>query len=250
MVKQIVAKHPHLNPGIQYNFADLFAEIENPSIVYTEIKDSDLKKSYLQHIKNFLPDWADIYIKLFPTVLTTDIIDSLLREGYTDKVKSLTLACFDNYRDYREAVIWFFKNAQEADWFKEIAIPYEKQLIALIHVLDVTFREIANHRETTENRKINRQVHTILFGKDALLETYILASDVDTITRLYTLIDDVKDLDPAVKMHLRNKILEIHKGFKFFGTEEKTVVSRGLIVTSKMMEEKKKQLQNIVDVDT
>ncbi len=249
VVKQIVAKHPHLNPGIQYNFADLFAEIENPSIVYTEIKDSDLKKSYLQHIKNFLPDWADIYIKLFPTVLTTDIIDSLLREGYTDKVKSLTLACFDNYRDYREAVIWFFKNAQEADWFKEIAIPYEKQLIALIHVLDVTFREIANHRETTENRKINRQVHTILFGKDALLETYILASDVDTITRLYTLIDDVKDLDPAVKMHLRNKILEIHKGFKFFGTEEKTVVSRGLIVTSKMMEEKKKQLQNIVDVD-
>jgi transcription elongation factor GreA len=249
VVKQIVAKHPHLNPGIQYNFAELFDEIEDPSVVYTAIKDNDLKRSYLQHIKNFLPDWDEVYVKLFPTVLTSEIIEALIKEGFTDKVKSLAILCFDNYRDYREAVIWFFKNAQDLDWFKELGIPYEKQLIALIHILDVTYREIANHRETTENRKINRQVQTILFGKDNLLETYILQNDVDTITRLYTLVDDVKDLDPAIKMHLRNKILENHKGFKFFGSEEKTVVSRGLIVTSKMYEEKKKLLQNIVDVD-
>jgi len=249
VVKQIVAKHPHLNPGIQYNFAELFEEIEDPSVVYTAIKDNDLKRSYLQHIKNFLPNWADVYIKLFPTVLSAEIIDALINEGYTDKVKALAVMCFDNYRDYREADIWFFKNAQEAEWFKELAVPYEKQLITLIHILDITYREIANHRETTENRKINRQVQSILFGKDNLLEVYILKNDVDTITRLYTLVDDVKDLDPAIKMHLRNRILENHKGFKFFGSEEKTVVSRGLIVTSKMYEEKKKQLQNIIDVE-
>ncbi len=249
VVKQIVAKHPHLNPGLQFNFSDLFSEIENPSLVYTAIKDNDLKRSYLMHIKNFLPDWADVFVKLFPTVLSNEIIDALIREGYTDKVKALAALSYENYRDYREAVIWFFKNAQDADWFKELSIPYEKQLITLIHILDVTFREIANHRETTENRKINRQIQTILLGKDNLLESYMLKSDVDTITRLYTLIDDVKDLDPAEKMKLRNKILEIHKGFKFFGVEEKTVVTRGLIVTSKMFEEKKKTLQNIIEVE-
>jgi transcription elongation factor GreA len=249
VVKQIVAKHPHLNPGIQYNFAELFADIEDPSVVYTAIKDNDLKKSYLQHIKNFVPDWADVLVKLFPTVLSAELIDVLLREGYAQKVKELVTLCFENYRDHREAAIWFFKNAQDTEWFKEVNIPYEKQLITLIHILDITYREIANHRDTTENRKINRQVQTLLFSKDNLLETYILKNDVDTITRLYTLVDDVKDLDPALKMHLRNKILEQHKGFKFFGTEEKTVVSRGLIVTSKMYEEKKKILQNIIEVE-
>jgi len=249
VVKQIIAKHPHLNPGIQYNFAELFEEIEDPSIVYSAIKDNDLKRSYLQHIKNFLPNWADLYIKLFPTVLSFEIIETLVREGFTAKVKDLAIVCFENYRDYREAAIWLFKNSQETDWFKEVGIPYEKQLITLIHILDITYREISNHRETTENRKINRQVQTLLFGKDNLLENYILQNDVDTITRLYTLVDDVKDLDPAIKMHLRNKILEEHKGFKFFGTEEKTVVSRGLMVTSKMYDEKKRQLQNIIDVD-
>jgi len=249
VVKQIVAKHSHLNPGMQYNFNELFDEIEDPSTVYLAIKDNDLRRSYLLHIKNFLPNWTDVYIRLFPAVLTPEIVAALVEEGCSDKLKALAITCFDNYRDYREAVIWFFKNAQEADWFIGAGVPYEKQLITLIHILDLTYREIANHRETTENRKINRQVQTILFGKDNLLETYILKNDVDTITRLYTLVDDVKDLDPAIKMHLRNKVLEQHKGFKFFGTEEKTVVSRGLIVTSKMYEEKKKQLQNIIDVD-
>lgn len=249
VVKQLVAKHPHLNPGLQYNFAELFSEIEDPSSVYIALKDSGLKRSYLQDIKNFLINWPDIYVKLFPSVLSVDIIQSLVLDGYTEKVQTLADLCFDNYRDYREGAIWFFKNSQEADWFKELNIPYEKQLITLIHILDITYREIANHRETTENRKINRQVLNILFGKDALLENYILKSDVDTITRIYTLIDDVKDLDPSLKMNLRNKILENHKGFKFFGSEEKTVVSRGLIVTSRMLEEKKKQLQQIIEVE-
>lgn len=249
VVRQITMKHPHLNPGIPFQFAELFADIENPSNVYTALKDPELRRQYLLSIKNFLHNWYDVYIKLFPTVLSDEIITPLINEGYTKHVQNLVLECFENYRDYREAVIWFFKNAQNRDWFTTLAIPYEKQLITLIHVFDITFREIENHRDTTENRKINRQIQQLLFGKDSLIENYILSSDVDTITRLYTLVDDVKDLDSAIKMHLRNKILEKHKGFKFYGSEEKTIVSKGLIVTSRMYEEKKKVLQNIIDVE-
>lgn len=249
VVKQIIAKHSHLAINMQYNFAELFAEIEDPSVVYTAIKDNDLKRSYLLHIKNFVTNWVEVYIKLFPAVLNSDVINILIDEGATDRIKTLVLYCFENYRDYREAVIWFFKNAQECEWFQAAGIPYEKQLITLIHILDLTFREIANHRETTENRKINRQVQNLLFGKENTLELYMLKNDIDTINRLYTLIDDVKDLDPSLKMQLRNRILEQHKGFKFYGTEEKTIVSRGLIVTSRMFDEKQKQLQNIIEVD-
>ncbi len=249
IVKQIIARHPHMNVPLPHTFAELFEGVEDPSTVYTAIKNADLKRSYLQNIKLFVTDWVNVFIRLFPTVLSSEIIDTLFKEGVTDKLGELAELCFENYRDYRQAVIWLFKNAQDLDWFKELGIPYEKQLITLIHILEVTFREIANQRDTTENRKINRQVQTILFGKDTMLENYMLQSDVDTITRLYTLIDDVRDLDPALKMNLRNRILEKHKGFKFYGTEEKTVVTRGLIVTSRMLEEKKKLLQQIIDVD-
>lgn len=250
VVRQIVVKHPHLNPGIPYQFSELFAEVEDPSAVYSALKDSNLKKQFLSSIKNYLYNWAEIYVKLFSTVLSDDIINPLIEEGYTDKLKDLVVTSFENYRDYREAVIWFFKNAQNKEWFTAVDISYEKQLIILIHILDLTYREIENHRDTTENRKINRQVLQLLFGtKENHIENYILEKDVDTITRLYTLVNDVKDLDPAIKMHLRNKILEKHKGFKFYGSEEKSVISKGLIVTSKMLEEKRKIMQNIIEVE-
>lgn len=248
VVKKIVENHPHMNPGMQYNFAQLFGEIEDPSSLFLALKDADLKKAYLQHIKNFIPEWAEIYITLFPTVLSADVIAVLLKEGYEQKVKQLALDSFNNYREYREAIIFFYKNSREEEWFQSLGITHEKMLITLIHILDVTYREIANHRDTTENRKINRQVQIILFKDDTLLK-FMMERDVDTITRLYTLIDDVKDLDPAEKLKLRNRILEKYASFKFFGSEEKVVVQRGLLVTAKMYEEKKKQLQNLIDVE-
>ncbi len=247
VVKEVAAEHPHLNLSVQYNFAELFSKIEDYSLVYSQIKDSNLRRSYLQHIKNFVPQWADVYAKLFPEILSTEIIEALLKNGYEDKVKEIAALSFENYRNYREAVVWFFKNVQGEEWFSSLEIPYEKQLITLIHILDITFKEIANHKNTVENKKINRQIISVLFGKDNLLEEYMLDNDTDTITRLYTLVDDVKDLAPALKMQLRNKILEKHKDFKFYGIQEKTDTAQGLLVTSKMMEEKQKELRRLID---
>jgi len=251
VVRRITAAHPHLDPGIQYTFAQLFAEIENPNAMYSALKDTKntfLRKDFLSCIKTLLSDWADVYIRLFPTVLQGDMLTALIAEGHISKVKQLVVNCFENYRDYREAVIFFFKECQEEEWFNEVNISYEKQIITLIHIIDLTYREIANHRDTTENRKINRQIQVLLFKNDTLLN-YFMKSDVDTITRLYTLIDDVKDLDPSIKMNMRNKILEKNPGFKSFGTEEKTVATKGLIVTSKMYESKKQQLDHITSVE-
>ena len=48
---------------------------------------------------------------------------------------------------------------------------------------------------------------------------------------------------------IRNKILEKNPDFKFYGTEEKTVTAKGLIVTSKMYELKQGQLEHIIHVE-
>ena len=81
------------------------------------------------------------------------------------------------------------------------------------------------------------------------LEHFLSESDVDTIERVYTLVSDVKDLDPAIKMQLRRRITERFPDFKITGDEEKTVVSRGLIVTAAKYEEKQKLLQEILEVE-
>ena len=248
VMSKLTAALPHLSVTQHHNFAELFAQIEDPAAIYCGIENKELRSAYLRNIKNLVPDWSDQYIRLFPVVLSTEVLNPLLEE-YPEKVKELVLTCFKDYKEYREAVIWFFKNAQEEQWFKDLNIDYEHEIIVLIHILDITYREIASRRNTTENRKINKQIHTILFGKEALLENFILDHDEDAVTRLYTLVSDIKDLDPPIKMQLRNRILEKYKNFKFFDEVEKTVSGRGLIVTSKMLEEKKKELQRLIEVE-
>ena len=248
VVSKLTTALPHLSAAKHHNFAELFAQIENPAAIYTALENKELRSAYLRNIKNLVSDWSDQYIRLFPVVLSVEVLNPLLEE-YPEKVKELVLTCYKDYKEYREAVIWFFKNAQAEQWFKDLHIDYEHQIIVLIHILDITYREIASRRNTTENRKINKQIHTILFGKDALLENFILKHDEDTITRLYTLVSDIKDLDAPIKMQLRNRILEKYKNFKFFDEAEKTVTGRGLIVTSKMLDEKKKELQRLMEVE-
>ncbi|MDR2101190.1 MAG: transcription elongation factor GreA [Treponema sp.] len=248
LVKDLAAQYPHLGTGLQLNFVDLFNSIEDVPALFLNFKDNKLKEEFLHHIKLFIPDWADIYVKLFPYALNHSIILNLEKEGYEDKLVAMTAYCFENFREYREAVVWLFKNSGETAWYKKAGIPFEKQLITLIHIMDITYREIENHRDTSENRKINKQVYTILF-KEGLLSSFIDEADADTIIRIYTFIEDVKDLDPADKIKLKSRIQDKYPNFKFFGDTEKTVITRGLMVTSAMYEEKQRQLAHIMDVE-
>ncbi|MDR2501128.1 MAG: transcription elongation factor GreA [Treponema sp.] len=246
LVKQLAAQYPHLSAGLSLNFIELFEAIEDVPALFVNLKDAKLKEEFLHHIKLFVPSWPDMYVKLFPHALNRSIIESLEKEGHEDKLIGMIQHCFENFRENREAVVWIYKNLNRAAWFEKAGISFEKQLITLIHLLDITYREIENHRDTTENRKINKQVYTILF-KDKALNSYIDTADTDTILRIFTFIEDVKDLDPADKMKLRNHILDRHPSFKFFGDPKKTVITRRLMVTQAKYEEKKRQLARLTD---
>jgi transcription elongation factor GreA len=249
LVKEILAQYPHSGITLPFNFLEIFEPIEDVAELFNKIKDSKLKEDFLHHIKLFVPGWADIYVKLFPHALLNTILVNLVKEGYEEKLVAMTINCFENFREYREAVVWLFRNAAEESWYIKAGIPYEKQLITLIYILDISYREIENHRDTSENKKINKQVHNILF-KESKLVNYIDTADPDTIIWIYTFINDVKDLDPQDKINLRSRILDKHPDLKFFESEEKAVSSlRGLIVTSAMYGEKQRQLAHIMEVE-
>jgi len=154
----------------------------------------------------------------------------------------------ENYKDYREAFIWLIKDLRDEPWFAELGIVYEKILLTLLHILDITFKEIDNHKDTAENRKVNRLVQNILF-KENVLEIFLLETNIETTERVYALLMDIKEVDPAIKLNIKHKISEKYPNLRFFGEEEKLTVSRGLIVTAEKYEEKSKLLQSIMEVD-
>ncbi len=249
LIRDLCAKYPVLKFSFPYPFHELFERIESLESVYEGIKDAELKRSFLTSIRTTLAEWPDTYIRLFPYSLSLTIIHVLLDNGFRDKVKEMAIRIIENYRENREAFLWLVRNAQHEDWFMSLNLPFEKILITLVHIMDISFKEIENHRDTTQNRKINRQIQVLLF-KEGTVETFISTADIDMITRIITLVDDVKDLDPAIKLKLRKKVTERFPDFHFYsGAEEKQVVSRGLMVTGKKYEEKQRLLQHILDVD-
>ena len=242
--------YAHLKSAVTVSFSDIFSAIKDIPSLFKNLKDVKLKNEFLASVKKYINEWPDIFIKLFSysqQSVTESITAQLEEAGFNDKLSVLCNDCFNNFRDNREAIIWLYKNARDKSWFKNANIGIEKQLITLIHVLDVTYRDIDNHKDTVENKKINKSVYNILF-KEGKLEEFINTSDEDAIIRIFTFINGVKDLDPQDKHNLRVKILEKNKDFKFFAETEKKV-SVGFMVTIAMYDEKKKQLNHIMEVE-
>ena len=117
----------------------------------------------------------------------------------------------------------------------------------MVHLLDITFRSINNRRNVGLNRKINKQIHDNLFKENNLLN-YLLNCDQDSIIRIYTLVEDVKELDPAVKINIKHAILEKYPDFKFLGEKkiEKAKRTR-LIVTENGYERKQSELKHLIE---
>jgi len=248
LLKHLATQHSFLKGTVSANFIELFDQIDDPVTIYDTIKDAELRKDFIRDIRAFVPDWPEVYVRLFPWSLNASLLETLETAGHEDKLKRMVVDIIENYRDHREAFIWVVKNLRQKEWFSGLGLSYEKILITLIHILDISYKEIESHRDTTENRKINKQVQTILFS-DGALETFLEDSGSDTIERVFTLVSDVKDLDPALKLRMRRRIAERFPDFKIQGEEEKEVVSRGLMVTSDKFTEKQKLLEQILNVE-
>ncbi len=232
---------------VKESFAELYSRIEDPRELYATLKDSKnthLKADFLNAIK-MLPNWNEEYIKLFPTVLDEKLLNDLIKEGFTSDIQKLVKTSFESYKDYRETVLFFFKECQDKEWYKTAGVSFEKQLITLINIIDLTFREINNHVNTTENKKINKNATTLLFADEGLF-SYMFTKDEALVKKLYTLIDDVKDIDSSYKAHARNKILEVYPEFKFRVSEEKSTGPKGIIVTTKKLAEKKAEIEKLL----
>ena len=242
LVVQYIGKVlPQHSYTCKYTFAQIYDDIDDPRVMYDALKDTkntSLKEDFLANIR-LLPNWADEYIRLFPTVLQEKMLTTLLEKGHEDKLKALAKKAFDDVKDYREAILYFFEKCQDKDWFKNCGVTYEKQLITLLAVIDLTYREINYSVNTTENKKINKAATQLLFKNDTLA-TYMFANNEETVTKMYTLVDDIPDMEPNLKAGLRSKILDKYPDFKFHTTEEsKATAPKGMLVTAAKLEEKK-----------
>ena len=253
VVEDVGLKIPELKFQSKYTFAQFYGEIENPKEMYTILKGSkkgDLRDKFLTKVKDVLPNWEDEYIKMFPAILRTDTLATIIGAGHVDKVQRLAVSAFDDFRSYRDVILFLFDECSEEDWFKAAEIPLQKQLIAIVNIISQCYREIDNHVESTENKKIIKNACKMLFDKDNnTYASFMLSCDEEQMSHMYTLVDDITELDGVIKTQLRNKILEKYPDYKFHTTEEKSAAPKGMLVTAKKLEEKRNLVEKMQNED-
>lgn len=249
LTKRLSRSYGFLQKPSELSFANELKQEQTLLSIFQSIDDGDLKRDFLLEVKNSFDDWQEKFVKIFPYHLTLYIIDELSASDRKDELmKKIFHEAYESYRERPEPFTWLARNYSFEQW-EYYNISMEKVLIALLHLLDITFRNISNKKDVVTNRRINRSIQTILFEED-ILHQYVAANERDQVNRIYSLVKDIEELDPSKKIELKHLIKEQIPDFKFTGDDERAeTISGGLIVTEKSFIEKQNELKHIIEVE-
>ena len=248
IIEKLTRKYPHLDPGVRVNFRDLFVDIEDLEEVFQLLDGAALAKDFLAHILTDIGAWAHVYARIFLFYPSRQILEQLATAEHAEVVAELIASIVDDYREHRLPFVWLVRNDADGDWLPSQGIKPEKVMIGMIHLLDLTYRDIGNRREVAANRKLNRQIFDYLF-KERHLADFISSANEESITRIYTLVEDVKELDPSLKIRVRQRIKDKFPGYLFGDEEAKDTVRMGLLVTRLGYEDRQRELRQILEVE-
>ena len=251
IVLQVTEQFSFLNPGVGLVFKDFFDKLENYEETFQKINNLGLRKFFLQCVRRQIKDWPKVFVDIFPHHLHKELIRELLSANYKEMVVQKFLELYNSYRNIREPYIWFVRNCWDDDWFSETNISQEKILITMIHLWELTTRDVENKRDVVLNRKLAKQIYALLV-KDQQIIAYLNKSNIEDIGRVYALIEDVRDIDPGVMAVLRKTIAERFPDFEFFGDTDtvlETVSRSGFLALMKSYEERQRILKYLHDVE-
>lgn len=241
---------PFINPGFNKSFLEYFQQIDELEPLFRALNSSKLRTAFLHQIKVHVPTWDTLFVKLFPLSLSTHIIDDLISADKTEAVQKLFEDMLERHRDHKEAFFHAAKLTLEGKVPYTARLTQEKILITLVHDLDLTFRDIANKKDVTDNKRMNKAIANALF-KDQVLEKYLQIAPEDSVRRLFSLINDVRDLNPNLKEEVRTLVKGRFPHLVVASEPVPVAVStrKGLLATLRMFNAKKKELQQILDVE-
>ena len=253
VVQKIVEQFSEIENPAKFTFDELYEQLEDPRKTYSLLKDTKnthLKSRFLDNIRKFVSGWQDEFVKLFPTVLSKEMLNQVAEAGGQEKVAKLVQDCFNEYRVNRNAVVCLAGNCKDEGWFAKAGISQEKILTTLVNVVSLCGREIANHINTVENKKTAKAATQLLFGKEKstknpMLEYINSCTSQEVVSRMYTMVNDVKDIDSTKKTALRNAIRGKYPDFKFQEQEVRQEEVQKFIVTARMLAEKKAEVEDI-----
>ncbi len=247
-VQKLMKNYPFLTSGVTFTFKEMFDEIDHAELLFEAIKDTELKRSFLDEVKKCEEEWAEFYKRMFRYYQSSFILDTLFSGKQKEIAFSIFKQAYDSYKEDPDTYLWLVKNYSQDFWTQKIGITYDRVIISLIHLLDLSYRAIDNKKDVSKNRKLSKTTYSLLFDEGALL-AYFKICELSSIQRIYPLINEMEGLTPARKIEVKHIIKERYPDFIFpEDTLSSDSISGGLLVTLERLKDKEKELAYITEV--
>lgn len=237
---------PHL-PQSSKTFAQLIEKVSNIEELFNNIQDSELKQDFLVYLKE-IKGWQSIYVDIFPSYLNKFIIDELVKFHHEDEVKNLFQNITERFKENKNSFLWMVKNIANLENY---GIQKEQLIINLIHLLDLTVRDIDNKHDVSNNRKYNKNTETLLI-KEKFLEDYLKDAPRESVDRIMELLSDIRGFNQSEFEELLKLVVKRFPDFKLEksqGQSDREIITRGLIVCKSSYIAKERELKYIIDVE-
>ena len=250
LLKKIVQKYPFLEIQFPYSFKDYIDQVSSIEYLYYQINDTELKKDFLLNIRKSLEHWDEIYLSILKISPNKFILDELIGEKKWDKLELAINEIITRYKENREPFAWVCRNVLVQAWINNINLNKENIYFSLLHLIDISHREIEAKKNAPFNRKIRKQVNDFLFKENYLTE-FIETSERETIERLLMILHEIKGLSKSQIVVIRHTVSEKYPDIQFDEAPANKVsdIFEKLIVTENSFNKKVKDFEYLRDVE-
>ncbi|MCK9547421.1 MAG: transcription elongation factor GreA [Sphaerochaeta sp.] len=232
-------------------FATLFERAEGIGEIFGAIKDSEIKKSFIDHVVAEVPSWAKVLPDLFPSYLTGYIPDIYRHHKKNGELAKIYKDAVENFKEKSSTLLYLLKSGDPKLWAKG-GVTGEQLLFAELQLLDYANRLIENRKDVTENRKISKTLMTLLFDEKAIF-SYIDEGKEEHAQKVYSLVANVFGLPGGRKIEVKHAISERFPTFRFFdetaSPEKDGWVPTGLFCSQASLDAKKREAEHIQHVE-
>ncbi len=233
------------------SFATLYERAEQPEEIFAAIKDSELKKSFIDHVVAEVPSWSKILPALFPSYLTSYIPDIFRHYKKQADLAKIYKDAVENFKEKSATLLYLLRSGDPKIWAKS-GVSGEQLLFSELQLLDYANRLIENRKDVTENRKISKTLMSLLFDEKAIFK-YIEEGKEEQAQKVYSLVANVFALPGGRKIEVKHAISERFPTFRFFdeptSLEKDGWIPTGLFCSQAALDAKKREMEHIQHVE-
>ncbi|HZJ87949.1 MAG TPA: transcription elongation factor GreA [Sphaerochaeta sp.] len=233
------------------SFNTLYERSADIEAIFAAIKDSDIKKSFIDHVVDEVDGWQKVLAALFPSYLTSYIPEVFKQNKKQAAFARVYKDAVESYKEKSAMLLYLIKNGDPKLWTRS-GVTEEQLLFTQLQLLDHVNRLIENRKDVTESRRTAKALMGFLFDEKRVF-TYIEEGTEEDAQKIYSLVANTTALPGGRKIEVKHAISVRFPGFKFFDeksqADKEDFIPTGLFCTPASFETKKKEIEHIQQVE-